>query len=630
MPRELLIMQNSFQWGTAEGQTLEIENAIRSRVRDLKIEGQTYQNLLSETKSLGKFVYNDITGEYTLTNPSAGAWNTLGISYTRPIQAGEKLLIRINIVKNTIETTDISPLKITFSDGHTMSTGFINIENGVIGLFEYYCDGASTYESDSESIYITTRNYTSGELVIKDIQVIPVSTNPLTYTELPTSINGIESVAEREFEQNLYTEGDVNVKGTNPYMNVKKQINVKPNTTYVVRVDIESINKGDNNFPPRLQIKKGSTLICETMSSTTFNSGDNTTLDVAMYVNNAYASTTECEANFKNIKIYESDSYPIIISQSCNETDGIILPNGVKNTIENGVYLQNVYKFIIDENAEMWTGAWDNQVNTIGFNIVLPYNRGVDGIISSYLTAYINNSFTTDREEIHCTGTRCRLRILRSKLETEDIAGFKKFLKSNPITIYYALATPVTQPLALTKINLPQPLRSLPNGVRDTIEGNKLIQNIYELKIDSNFDFNKSVRMGSIPTDTSLCRFDIGISITTVLGNVNSVISNIFPYLFIHELAGGSGSVSQECVSNHTVNRYGINVVIKKSRLTSVSVDGFKEWCIANNFKILYQLETPIVHDLTIPSIYTEKGTNIITTANNIKPKLNIKVKVKK
>ena len=45
MPRELLMMQNSFQWGTAEGQTLEIENAIRSNVRGLKIEGQTYQNL---------------------------------------------------------------------------------------------------------------------------------------------------------------------------------------------------------------------------------------------------------------------------------------------------------------------------------------------------------------------------------------------------------------------------------------------------------------------------------------------------------------------------------------------------------------------------------------------------------
>ena len=44
---------------------------------------------------------------------------------------------------------------------------------------------------------------------------------------------------------------------------------------------------------------------------------------------------------------------------------------------------------------------------------------------------------------------------MKTKLETQDVEGFKKWLTQNPITIYYELATPVEHKITdLNSINL--------------------------------------------------------------------------------------------------------------------------------------------------------------------------------
>ena len=529
MPRELLMMQNSFQWGTAEGQMLEIEYAIRSNIRDLKIEGQTYQNLLGETKDIEyvstKSEFNYI---YTLDNLTANTTYTL--SYE--IKSSNEI--------TTNDNTILFRIEIDKADGTA------GIPDGFTGTVDnIYRKHNLTFntESNTKQIKINLRNYfnnpdiglTENTLSVRNLVLLEGDyTNRAMITELPTSINGIESVAERE---------------------------------------------------------------------------------------------------------KESDSYRVTIAQSNNETDGITLSNGVKNTIENGEHIKRVRKLVITSTSVPWAnslygvsndshltyvahGSLNNIKHVSGVNTNLICDKLPVGDLNEEKLNYnimVYGHSTTNKE--------LRIAVPKTVLPNGSIDEFKTWIDANSVTIYYELETPITEPVTTTEILLPQPLRSLPNGVRDTVEGNKLIQRVYELKLDENFDFNVSVTIGAVPTDKTLYRFDIKPPYPTPIGDINSVISNMFPYLFIHNLAGSAIEVKQECVCNHSVENSKISIIIKKERLKSVDVSGFKEWCIANDFKILYQLETPIEHTINIPPISISKGTNMVSTNNNIKPELTCKYK---
>ena len=69
---------------------------------------------------------------------------------------------------------------------------------------------------------------------------------------------------------------------------------------------------------------------------------------------------------------------------------------------------------------------------------------------------------------------------------------------------------------------------------------------------------------------------------------------------------------------------------IKFPNDTGFNIYTFRTWLSENPITVYYELATPIIHDLEIPELRTSKGTNIITTSNNIKPNMTMKVKVKK
>ena len=523
MARELLMMQNSFQWGTAEGQTLEIENAIRSNIRDLKIEGQTYQNLLSEIKTLGNYTYDESTGEYTLTNPATGVWNEMFIAYTRPIQAGEKLLIRINIVKNTIKSTQSPAIKITYSHRSNNTKGFITVNNDFTGLLEYYCDGATVNETDNEKIGITTKNYTSGELVIKDIQVIPVSSNPLGSTELPTSINGIESVAEKE-------------------------------------------------------------------------------------------------------------SNVLQIAQSNCETDGIVLPNGVQNTIEmvDGVlnHIQRVGKYTANDTRFITTLEVTRETSVM-FKIYAKsdyswlksknYNNTKSHPICS-LFNYIPSEKPVDElyvsesdDACFYTGGADWVRVKLTKATYGKIISLTEFLEMKPI-IYYELITPVYTPIEeVTNIDLPVPLRSLPkNNVRDTIENGKLIQRVGVFNASKNYSSAKW--MGSM---SPFLEFDF-------MHGSNRQNDNVYCNTLPYKTMGYNSEHNEKGFSTQVGFR------IKPFEEDNKTREEYETWLKENETIIYYELVNPIVHELNIPPISIAKGGNIITTANNITPNLSMKYKKSK
>lgn len=782
MPRELLMMQNSFEWEAREGQTLQLDNAIRSKARDLKIEGQTYQNLLSETKSLRKFVYDDITGEYTLTDPTVDSWNSMSINYTRPIQAGEKLLIRINIVKNTIEATDVYPLKIIFSDGGTVSTGFINIENGVTGLLEYYCDGASITEHYRNIFEITTRAYTSGELVIKDIQVIPVSSNPLSYTdktkeyvstksefnypyvlenlkanttytlsyeikssnkittndkttlfriekvtpdsntiikagftgtvdniyrkhnitfdtesntkqikinlrnqfnassiglaentlsvrnlvllegdytnrtmitELPTSINGIESVAEREKGRNLL---DINTFNPLSYSTIQASIDEKNVITVkgLKTADVEAYTdpiacnlkvyleegktysvsfKSDGKFGVRNG--EDTVEIFFMLDGTTnhyFNVAGERTVTIPNGYSGYYYVRFDVNSGDKTHKFWdiqvknidEIDLYPINIVHSNNETDGITLPNGVKNTIENSVCIRKIGTYIITGN-EAFTLRYENDsvivIECRDLSIEIAFNDYWNSNVKMIcdkavcencaMDTFVSDKLTTCSRTSSLKGFI--IAIPKSLLTEYTIDKAKEYIKSlGGMTVYYELATPTTEPLTTTAISLPQPLRSLPNGVCDEVVGNKLVQRVGKYTCTGNETIVLEYNGG-------LARFKI--TIKNYKPNLQSirrpVLSDKFTTTTAPENYVGLAFSYYACIYIY------LEQTIK-------TVDSCKQWLLENKPTFYYELETPIVHEITQPIIPISKGGNIVTTINNIKPNLYIKYKKSK
>lgn len=155
-----------------------------------------------------------------------------------------------------------------------------------------------------------------------------------------------------------------------------------------------------------------------------------------------------------------------------------------------------------------------------------------------------------------------------------------------------------------TTLNLPIPLRSLQNNVCDTIEGNKLVQRVGVRTLDGTEGWTVDITKSFIFT-----------SLKKEVPNSDIICDNLICGKF------DTGN----CI---WVGDKGIGFWLD-SGTGNVDKDKSIKWLQENPVTVFYELATPIIHDLEVPSIST-KGTNTITTTNNIKPKLSMKVKVEK
>lgn len=174
-----------------------------------------------------------------------------------------------------------------------------------------------------------------------------------------------------------------------------------------------------------------------------------------------------------------------------------------------------------------------------------------------------------------------------------------------------------------TTLNLPIPLRSLPNNVCDTIEGNKLVQRVGKAVLDGSIIpiANKTNIEGKYRwimfKDNSIKNINPSSNVYLNCDRYNAT-SVLNTYL-------GKEGIAQRNIEN-TIVLY----LEKYSDGSDISRNAIIEDLKINPATVYYILETPIIHSLEIPQLATTKGTNIITTSNNIKPKLSMKVKVKK
>lgn len=132
----------------------------------------------------------------------------------------------------------------------------------------------------------------------------------------------------------------------------------------------------------------------------------------------------------------------------------------------------------------------------------------------------------------------------------------------------------------------------------------QVTQRIGEVVLDGSSD--EGIDMVNVD-DATLVRFNVFNVAEIKTGNKSKMLCRSLPYVFIHGLNGGASTVSQECISNHSRDTNMINIIIKRDKLSSVSVTGFRTYLQTNPLTIQYQLATESVKTVDL-SVVDQDG----------------------
>ena len=165
------------------------------------------------------------------------------------------------------------------------------------------------------------------------------------------------------------------------------------------------------------------------------------------------------------------------------------LPNGVKDTIEKRgnkyVKVQRCGEVTLNGNEsddKIVEGVPTETTYRFGFYLSnLAENPPGVICVSDKFSSECNNNWMNDKEQVDQDKASVNIRILKTKLADGTKASIKSWLKSNPITIVYQLATPQ--------------IIELPNFNPQTYKGNNtLLINSGVIQCDASFDVYKGVR----------------------------------------------------------------------------------------------------------------------------------------
>ena len=191
----------------------------------------------------------------------------------------------------------------------------------------------------------------------------------------------------------------------------------------------------------------------------------------------------------------------------------------------------------------------------------------------------------------------------------------------NDITIsYYPIKEKSTY-----EISLSEPLRGLPNGIKDRIikkNGQWVVErNCREIILDGTENWS----IGTESNGWAIYDDSLVVYTDSYAPKANSrYICDKLPYV------GGSGVCAQNVLgtTNQTWSSVGhISIRLPYSYLETENLYGFKQWLSKNNLKIVYQLEVPIYEPLNIEStVNTYLDTTHISNNSNIPANMKVAV----
>jgi hypothetical protein len=164
------------------------------------------------------------------------------------------------------------------------------------------------------------------------------------------------------------------------------------------------------------------------------------------------------------------------------------LPNGVKDTIEKRenkyVKVQRCGEAIFNGTENDWYTTNSAHAETLRFSKPysnLAFKEKELQCVSDRFVSAPNNEWNFNREQVDQDGDNLNIVISRSRLSTHNENGLRAYLKENPLTVVYELATPI--------------ITELPNFNPQTYKSeNVLIINSGVIQCDASFDVCEGIR----------------------------------------------------------------------------------------------------------------------------------------
>lgn len=169
---------------------------------------------------------------------------------------------------------------------------------------------------------------------------------------------------------------------------------------------------------------------------------------------------------------------------------------------------------------------------------------------------------------------------------------------------------------------LNEPLRSLPNGVADSIDLETGVLTRRVGKVMLNEKFTVGIDTANGVEDKNFIRGNIPFSRMKING---LLICDSVPYFNIHNLPGGSRKINFECICTHPVNR-DINLVLKVEKIGGSTETAFLNYLKNNPMTVYYELAEPTTEQLTPTQLKSFEGTTHIISENKLMPIVSAKI----
>lgn len=237
-----------------------------------------------------------------------------------------------------------------------------------------------------------------------------------------------------------------------------KKIRVSPNTLYTFNGYSNRVYYYDanGNFISRIDIG-GGTFLEQTNSFTTPSNCVYIALRYALSVSGSVITslsmmkqynTVICKGTLNGDLVYQSNKKPLLYFNPTTETwEKPVLRewDTIEKHSDGKYYYHKRSKEVVLNGSEDWSEYNTlNHANTFGAKLLF---NDVEAVIrANYIVDTITKQPSTqvsmlDEEGLYLRGDSklCYIKVLRSKLSTQDVAGFKAWLKANPTTVVYKL-----------------------------------------------------------------------------------------------------------------------------------------------------------------------------------------------
>lgn len=409
------------------------------------IEGKTYQNLVDINS------YQNVTGINLVDNKvEYQNTETQSVGVINPINI--KANTKYTLVTDVLDINDYEKsyiIRVT-DENNKWSLNLGSINANTIGK------KFLVFTTPSDLTYFKILLYNSSSYAGIKFTFPILLEGDYTNIDLPNSINEIESVGEGEFikSKNLISPNNLeygnidedtgeNLDATNTMKRTIDYIKVNSKTPYVINSSCR-VFEYDN-------MKK--------FLSSNVTAGKFTTTENTEYIK-VHGNTTNEFVEGKNLQLELGDTpteyepfyeyYPVTIrnyNYKCG-TDNIILPNGVKNSIDTidgkKVHTRRVGAVLLNGTQDM---TISNVNQTLTTRVRIRMNNAKVSKNNLLCNWFIRTEAHGDYEYIiiqdSSEGICLFISVLNTKLSAPTADGVKQYFSENPLWVFYELATPI-------------------------------------------------------------------------------------------------------------------------------------------------------------------------------------------